>query len=182
MNILAMGREEKRVNPVEKGGPVSWVLLALFHQTRVQASLVSHFKKSGEPFWKDRKGAVVLSPVQLLFSVLWSLLTLNEIQDNRQFLHLFVLSPKPGNLTNSSVLRSINTCFNFSINFGKNADIGGLVVLIFIENLPNSLYTSILYQLSVLGKYLPCIEKLVLYFIYLLLLHLSSSPLKRCRS
>lgn len=107
--------EEKRTNPVERGGPTSWLLLA-----RVQASLLSYHKKLGEPFWKDRK--VLWSWLQCT----WSLLTLAEIEDNGLFLHLFVLSPKPGNLTDSSVLRSIDPCFSFSINFGKNAGVSNL--------------------------------------------------------
>lgn len=34
----------------------------LVHEAYVHASLLSRYKKSGEPFWKDRKGAVVLAP------------------------------------------------------------------------------------------------------------------------
>lgn len=114
------------------------------------------FQKVRQAFLERQKRCC--GPVSNAGALLCSLLMLIEIQDNRQFLHLFVLFPKPGNLGNSSVPRSINTCFNFSINFGKNADIVGLVFLIF-ENLPNSPYTLVLCQLSILGEHLPCIEK-----------------------
>lgn len=53
--------------------------------------------------------------------------------------------------------------------------------LIFTENLPSSLYTLGLCQLSLLGYCLPCTEKVTYGFLHLLLLRLSGSPLKRCR-
>ncbi|XP_064317057.1 CDK-activating kinase assembly factor MAT1 isoform X1 [Phalacrocorax carbo] len=39
--------EEKRANPVKRGGLISWLLLALAHQACVRAPLCCHYKKSG---------------------------------------------------------------------------------------------------------------------------------------
>lgn len=45
----------------------SWVFVALVPQAWLQAALISHFKMTGEPYWKGRKGAVVLALEQRLF-------------------------------------------------------------------------------------------------------------------
>lgn len=90
MDIPVM-RREKRGKPVERGGPMSCWHRSTGLDSRHLCSLTSESSgwALGEPFWKDGKGAVVLAPVQALFSHLRNLSTLIEIQDNSFSISLF---------------------------------------------------------------------------------------------